>query len=135
MGGGVRPFPFIVGCGRSATALLRAMVDAHPDVAVPPEAHVIAALAPPQGQGFDVGGFAVLLTADERFRLWCVDRAALAALYADDPPVDYPAAVRGLFAARGAREGKPRYADKTPGYVLHIPRLAQLFPEAVFVQL
>ena len=32
-----RPAPFIVGVGRSGTTLLRMMLDAHPDLAIPPE--------------------------------------------------------------------------------------------------
>ncbi|MGH2962645.1 MAG: sulfotransferase, partial [Solirubrobacterales bacterium] len=30
------PVPFIVGVGRSGTTLLRLMLDAHPDLAIPP---------------------------------------------------------------------------------------------------
>ena len=41
------PFPFFVGCGRSGTTLLRAMFDAHPDVAVPDEVAFIIRYAPP----------------------------------------------------------------------------------------
>ena len=43
---GPTTFPFIVGCGRSGSTLLRAMCDAHPALAVPPESHFIVALAP-----------------------------------------------------------------------------------------
>jgi hypothetical protein len=35
------PFPFLVGSGRSGTTLTRAMLDSHPDVAVPPETYFI----------------------------------------------------------------------------------------------
>src|SRR5712671_1777830 len=31
------PAPYIVGVGRSGTTLLRLMLDAHPDLAIPPE--------------------------------------------------------------------------------------------------
>lgn len=33
------PAPFIVGVGRSGTTLLRLMLDAHPDIAIPYETH------------------------------------------------------------------------------------------------
>src|SRR5438093_1969503 len=39
------PMPFIVGTGRCGTTLLRMMLDAHPDLAIPPETHFIPALA------------------------------------------------------------------------------------------
>src|SRR5438445_6148338 len=35
------PAPFIVGASRSGTTLLRLMLDAHPDLAVPPETEFI----------------------------------------------------------------------------------------------
>ena len=41
------PFPFFVGCGRSGTTLLRAMFDAHRDVAVPDEVAFIIRYARP----------------------------------------------------------------------------------------
>jgi hypothetical protein len=126
------PFPFVVGCGRSGTTLLRAMIDAHPAIAVPPESHFIVAMAPMKS-GFDAGDLVARLDASERFRLWGVDRDAIAEAIRGSPT--YPDAVRSLFAAWAAREGKARYADKTPGYVLHISDLAHMFPEAVFVHL
>ena len=38
------PFPFIVARGRSGTTLLRAMWDAHPQMAVPPESHFLVTM-------------------------------------------------------------------------------------------
>ena len=42
----VDPFPFIVGVARSGTTLLRAVVDAHPEIAIPPESRFIPTFAP-----------------------------------------------------------------------------------------
>ncbi len=39
------PSPFIVSAGRSGTTLLRLMLDAHPELAIPPETHFIPAAA------------------------------------------------------------------------------------------
>src|SRR5262249_44345907 len=33
------PFPFIVGCGRSGTTMLRLMLDSHPEIAIPEESY------------------------------------------------------------------------------------------------
>ena len=41
----VDPFPFIVGVARSGTTLLRAVVDAHPEIAIPPESRFIPTFA------------------------------------------------------------------------------------------
>jgi hypothetical protein len=106
-------FPFVVGCSRSGTTLLRALLDAHPLLAVPPESH-----------------FAVLprlrLRRDPWFRLWGIDPP-------DVRDLDVADAVRAVFAAYAAAQDKPRYADKTPHYVSHLPLLAKRFPEARFV--
>src|SRR5438270_14036839 len=39
------PMPFIVGAPRSGTTLLRLMLDAHPELAIPPETGFVAAAA------------------------------------------------------------------------------------------
>ncbi len=139
MGSPPPPFPFIVGCGRSGSTLLRAMCDAHPALAVPPESHFIVSLAPRRRDAatrpFDLAGFLDRLHASERFELWGLDRPAVVAALEPTPPASYPDAVRRIFSLWAEAQGKERYGDKTPGYVLHIPRLAELFPEAVFVHL
>jgi hypothetical protein len=127
------PFPFIVGCGRSGTTLLRAMVDAHPDLAVPPESHFVVALA--HDGPLDRVAFLDGLEASDRFALWELDRATVEAELLRSAAATYPDGVRTVFAAYAAMSGKSRWADKTPGNVLHIARLAELFPEAVFVHL
>jgi len=125
------PFPFFVGCGRSGTTLVRALVGAHPDMAIPPESHFVVAQAPRRGEPFDPGTLVGALTASDRFALWELDRADLAAAVAG--AAGYPDAVRAVFARWAERAGKPRYGDKTPGYVVHVPAIARLLPEAVFV--
>jgi hypothetical protein len=132
------PFPFIVGCGRSGSTMLRAMADAHPDLTVPPESHFIVELEPRAGgrrRPFDATAFLERLAASERFALWGLERGRLLDAFAAAPPRDYPEAVRAVFALQATAQGKSRYADKTPVYVLHVRRLARLFPEARFVHL
>ena len=41
MTSGRPPAPFVVGVGRSGTTLLRLMLDAHPELAIPPETHFV----------------------------------------------------------------------------------------------
>jgi hypothetical protein len=101
-------------------------------MAVPPESHFVVALAPRAGEPFDPAAFGDALAASDRFALWGMDRAAVARAVEDAGA--YPDAVRAVFAAWASARGKARYADKTPGYVVHIPALAALFPEATFVQ-
>lgn len=126
------PFPFFVGCGRSGTTLVRALVDAHPDMAIPPESHFVVAQAPKAGRAFDPAALVSALDASERFALWGLDRDAIAGAV-HTVGGSYPDAVRAVFALWAHRQGKARYGDKTPGYVVHLPVIAGLFPEAVVV--
>jgi hypothetical protein len=132
------PFPFIVGCGRSGSTLLRAMCDGHPDLTVPPESHFVVQLMPGRraaNRPFDAGAFVDQLAASERFRLWEIDRQSIVDSFAPSPPEDYAQAVRTVFGLWASTRGKRRYSDKTPVYVLHIRDLARLFPESVYIHL
>ena len=136
------PFPFIVGCGRSGTTLLRAMLDAHPDLAVPDEAGFVVRYARPHyalrygwPRHFDAGRCAELILADNSFRRWALPESDVRAALEASPPAGYAELVRRLYGVAAEARGKPRAADKTPMHVLHLPRLARLFPEARFVHL
>jgi Sulfotransferase family len=130
------PFPFVVGCNRSGTTLLRAMLDSHPDLAVPPEAYfTIAALrGPAAGTTFDAAARVAEITADRSFANWDLPVNALDPLR-DSPPTDAADVVRGVYAAYARHHSKPRTGDKTPRNVLHIDAIAGALPEARFVHL
>lgn len=132
------PFVFIVGSGRSGTTLLRAMFDAHPDMAVAHEAHVVAAMGRHRRRyerrgGFCLERFAADLFADPKFRRLGLDEAAVRAALGRHAPATFADAMRAVFASYADGHGKPRFADKTPGYVLRIRLLARIFPEARFI--
>ena len=133
-------FPLLVGSGRSGTTLFRNVLDTHPDMAMTHEAHFIAPMARRRriygsGPGFDVAAFLDDLYANPNFVRQGVARDELAADLAATPPAGFAAAVRSVFARYAADHGKPRYGDKTPGYVSHLPLLAEVFPEARFVHI
>jgi len=46
-----------------------------------------------------------------------------------------PAIISGLFEKNARGEGKSRWGDKTPYYVMHIPKLIEWFPNAQIVHL
>ena len=69
------PFPFVVGSPRSGTTLLRVMLDAHPDLAVPGESYFVVGLyrALPQGSpSFDLEAFTESLLSHRWLRAWGV---------------------------------------------------------------
>jgi Sulfotransferase family len=134
------PFPFFVGCGRSGTTLIRVMFDAHPMMAIPPVTGLIKRLAQDRAlyegpDGFDVERFAAEEVVSGRFSSWRLGPEDLRASLADPRPVDLPDALRRVYAAFAAGQGKPRYGNKSHGYVLAIPLIASVFPEARFVHI
>jgi hypothetical protein len=133
-------FPFFVGVARSGTTLLRAMVDAHPEVTIPPESWFITELASRRRRyetpdDFDVERFGTDLLAHHWFARWGVDADDLYAALRERAPGDYASAIRTVFAHWAARQGKSRYGDKTPGYTTELVLLAAMFPEARVVHL
>jgi hypothetical protein len=135
-------FPFFVGCGRSGTTLLRAMFDARADLAIPDEVAFIIRYARPHyalrygwPRRFDAAACVDLILADWSFRRWALPEEAARGALTDPAPASFADTIRRLYACAAAARGKPRYADKTPMHVLHLPRLARLFPEARFVHI
>lgn len=43
--------------------------------------------------------------------------------------------IAGLFEKNAAGEGKPRWGDKTPYYVLHLPKLLEWWPDAQIIHI
>jgi hypothetical protein len=132
-------FPFVVGCERSGTTLLRLMLDAHPQLAVPPESYFIVDLWRRRSRYARIDGtiepdpFRRDLQRHRWFRYWDVPAETLEV--ALDRPARFPDAIRRLYAAYARLHGKPRYGDKTPAYVQHVRLLADLLPEARFLHL
>ena len=133
-------FAFFVGVARSGTTLLRAMVDSHPDITIPPESWFVTELAACRRgyetpHGFDIERFATDVLAHERFARWGISDDDLRAAVRDASPCDYPSAIRSVFSHWAIRQGKQRYGDKTPGYLAELALIAALFPEARIVHL
>ena len=131
------PF-FIVGSARSGTTLLRLMLNAHPDVAVPPESRFITELHPGGGK-VQVDTFLTALAAHKRFQTWDLPIAVVAeelrSTAGDAKEVGYAEAIAAPFRAYARVGGKTRWGDKTPRYVEHLELLSSLFPTARFIHL
>lgn len=133
-------FPFIVGCGRSGTTLLRSMLDSHPNMAIPPETYFTLRLAANRRRYEGRGRFATGLFLDDLCRTGGYRRMGMASdalreRIAADPPETYAGAIRSVYREYASSHGKTRYGDKTPIYILHLPLLGSLFPEAKFVHI
>jgi hypothetical protein len=124
---------FIVGCERSGTTLVRLMLDSHPAFAIPDESHFIVELHRRRRSRQAPAQTVERALAHPRFERWGLDPALVRRRIARDPPRSFASAMRVLFAAYAAVQGKPRWGDKSPPYTAHIPLLARLFPQARFV--
>jgi hypothetical protein len=125
---------FIVGSARSGTTLLRLMMNAHPEVAVPPESRFIVELWRGREQ-VGVDAWLDELEGHPRFQTWQLDIDAVRDQLGPAPIVPYPVAVEAAYRAYAAARSKPRWGDKTPRYIEHIPLLASLFDAARFVHI
>lgn len=120
---GGRPEPVFVLCmGRSGSTLLRFLLDAHPDLACPPETSMPALCAQ----------LAVVWSL--------IEGAPLAAERGDAPPQVPDAAIGGIrrmldemTGSYLGRRGKRLFCDKSLGSARHAGLLRQIYPQARFV--
>ena len=131
-----RPFPFIVGVGRSGTTLLRLLLDAHPEIAVTPETHwlrgaVQKLLADPRdaagvrGEILSSPHWADMGISDQ-------DLDAIIASHNHECPGD---TLRKIYEHYGTRHGAARVGDKTPLHNLAMHDIARILPEARFIHI
>jgi hypothetical protein len=120
--------------------MLRAVLDSHPVLAVPPESYfVVPALEQrtryerPDGP-IDVDRLLADVGQDRSFPDWHLEPAALDQVRAAEP-ASVPDAVLALYGAYAAQQGKPRAGDKTPSHLLHVDLLAASFPTARFLHI
>jgi len=130
------PAPFVVGVGRSGTTLLRMMLDAHPELAIPPETHFVLPIIQASGRiRFSPSTAARSIVGDER-RRWNdfgLEEADLLARFEALEPFNTTDALRGFYLLYAEKHGKPRWGDKTPDYVRKMKKVQKTLPEARFI--
>jgi hypothetical protein len=134
------PAPFVVGVPRSGTTLLRLMLDAHPDLAIPPETHFLPKLIrtcrDAEEEGRDAGPTAVdFITRHRRWPDFGLTEDELRASMKAERGLTATDAARAFYEAYAAKQGKERWGEKTPQYVKTMKRIAGALPEAHFVHL
>ncbi len=132
------PLPVVVGCPRSGTSLLAVMLDSHPDLAVPPETAFLGAIASLPGASPSLRrDFFNCVTADRiplsNWSDFGLEREVLWRRLSAIEPFTVAEGLRAFYALYAEGQGKPRYGDKTPGYVFLLPQIAALLPEAHFI--
>lgn len=130
------PSPFVVGVGRSGTTLLRLMLDAHPDLAIPPETHFIPEAAWAHRRALNPRrAFLKTLTSHPMWNDHGIDADHLSQEISALKPFDLGEALRAFYRLYAGRHAKPRWGDKTPLYVRHMRLIQGLLPEARFVHI
>ncbi len=130
---GPPPAPFVVGVGRSGTTLLRLMLDSHPAMAIPAETHFVPEVLE---QERECRGVDELVNAIVSARTWSdfgldADRLRDAAGGAEGAAD----VLRTFYGLCAELEGKPRWGDKTPGYVKRMRTIGAALGEARFIHL
>ncbi|HEY8467813.1 MAG TPA: sulfotransferase [Solirubrobacterales bacterium] len=127
------PAPFIVGVARSGTTLLRLMLDAHPELAIPPETHFVPRFVKFVEKGAGPGEAHEFVTQHQRWPDWGLDADELRARFFAIEPFTAGDAVRAFFGLYAEKQGKRRWGDKTPGHLGRMGRIHRALPEARFL--
>ena len=132
-------FPVFLGSGRSGTTLLRTIFDGHPDLAVANEPQFMGTVARQrkrlESAGFDATAFLETVSNNPNYQRLGLDQSKVKESIIAANPTNVADGVRVVLGMFAESEGKSLYGDKTPGYVVQIPELAEMFPEARFVHL
>ncbi len=131
------PPVFLVGCGRSGTTLLRLMLNAHPDLSIPQESHVIYRVARraalgrwPASVATDAGWAHLVdhLAETPYLDTWEFDRVPVRERLSGLAERTHAAAFGALFDEYLDQRGGTRWGDKTPQHVQYLLVLDRLFP-------
>jgi Sulfotransferase family len=125
---------FVVGCPRSGTGLLRNLLRSHSRLAFPPESGFIPALYRGFGDprsDHEARRLARRILRLRRVRDWelSLTPGSLARCRS------YAELVSSIYEEIARRDGKPRWGDKTPSYVVEIPTLLEIFPTAKVIHI
>jgi hypothetical protein len=129
------PAPFICGVNRSGTTLMRLMLDAHPQMAIPPETHFVPELIEALREDATVDRALAVITAQREWADFGFAEAELRERFGRLQRITPRAVLRSFFGAYGERYGKTRWGDKTPKYLLSMRQIQSTLPEARFVHL
>lgn len=139
---------FIVGAPRSGTTLLQYMLRSHPDLSLPTgESHFLIPLYRGASEFGDLSRpgnvrrvlaamyaqSANFLDTDLHGLKFDIDR--LTEEFVAEGRHTMRDIIAGIFEKNAQGENKPRWGDKTPYYVLHLPKLLDWWPKAQIIHI
>ncbi len=140
MKSGKKNFFFIVGTQRSGTTLLRLILNAHSQVAIPEEAGFLRPLLRTKFCNHLIGGekyqkLVSYLKNNGQYKLWNYDRSEFFHFLEQRGSIHLKDLIEQLFFSYCSSEGKSIWGDKTPVFWRNINMLRSLFPDAVFIHI
>jgi len=126
----------VIGVARSGTTLLRLMLDAHPELAIPPETHFIPKVIKAFEHGDDPAADAFeVITAHRRWADFGLEAEELRARFDRHRRLTAGDALREFYGLYASKHGKARWGDKSTNYVRKMKAIRRTLPEARFVHL
>jgi hypothetical protein len=123
----------VLGVGRSGTTLLRVMLDRNTKLAIPDESFFMLPLARRHRGRVKADAFFADLRRLPRLREWGLEPDDVRPRLRDGMTTGE--AIAAIFETYAEKAGKPRWGDKTPLYMQHLPLLERLFPDALWLHL
>jgi len=127
------PPVIILGVGRSGTTLLRVMLDRSSQIAIPYESFFVTPLAHRHGRRPQLDDFLDDLERFYQLYEWGIALEDVRPRLREGMTTGE--AIAAVFEVYAEHEQKPRWGDKTPLYMQHLPLLERLFPDALWVHL
>ena len=111
------------------------MLDAHPELAIPPETGALVPRAITIAEGPQASPEAVVaeLASRRRWPDFDLEADRLLERLRGLPALDPAGALRSFYGLYAEKMGKPRWGDKTPRHLLRMRRIQEALPEARFV--
>jgi hypothetical protein len=116
--------------------MLRLMLDAHSELAIPPETQFVPELIDAAEEaGAGPAQLAEMLVTHPRFEDFGIDADEIRRAFVQIEPFEVGDSIRAFFKLYAAKEGKSRWGDKTPAYALCMRKIQRNIPEARFIHL
>lgn len=135
-----KPMPIIVGSPRSGTTLLRLMLDAHPDLAIPPETGFLIPSTDVKNMDMNIVElfYQSIVTYPPDAPAWNDFHLSSKEFHESLlrlTPFTKEDGIRLFYKMYASRFGKLRWGDKTPIYSKHLLGIQAILPEAYFIHI
>ncbi|MCB0688712.1 MAG: sulfotransferase [Saprospiraceae bacterium] len=137
--------PFIVGVPRSGTTLLRIILDAHPDLSIPPETGFIPKFWQLQKYEHELCKedlvaqiMNILLNTPDHAPAWSDFHLKKEDLISNLYSIEFLSTIEGLrsfYRTYANRFNKKYWGDKTPGHAFFVNQILEMLPEAKIIHM